>query len=225
MIKITLILLILINLYGFVYSLLITKYNYSSNSKIQQKKIDYSTLKKRLPLILFNISVLMLFNYIGIRYFDYIFLKDYNSIIICLFEVLFVLIIDDFFFYVLHRGMHESKYIYKKIHKIHHRANVPIPFEYIYVHPLEWMSGMIGPFLGMCFIGGIAFQSYCIYLIVRNVHEIHIHSGIKTSVIFNILPFYGNNEHHDIHHAKRYGNYASTFTVWDFLFNTKLENN
>ena len=225
MITITIILLILINLYGFLYSLLITKYNYSYSNKIQLKRIDYGTLKKRLPLILFNVSVLVSFNYVGIKYFDHIFLKEYNSFMICLFEVLFVLIIDDFFFYLLHRGMHESKYIYKKIHKIHHRANVPIPFEYIYVHPLEWMSGMIGPFLGMFFIGGIAFESYCIYLIVRNIHEIHIHSGIKTSVIFNVIPFYGNNEHHDIHHAKRDGNYASTFTTWDLLFNTKLENN
>ena len=225
MITITIILLILINLYGFLYSLLITKYNYSYSNKIQLKRIDYGTLKKRLPLILFNVSVLVSFNYVGIKYFDHIFLKEYNSFMICLFEVLFVLIIDDFFFYLLHRGMHESKYIYKKIHKIHHRANVPIPFEYIYVHPLEWMSGMIGPFIGMYFIGGIAFQSYCIYLIVRNIHEIHIHSGIKTSIIFNVIPFYGNNEHHDTHHADRDGNYASTFTVWDFLFNTKLKNN
>ena len=64
--------------------------------------------------------------------------------------------------------MHENKYIYKKIHKIHHRANVTIPIEYIYVHPFEWMSGFIGPFLGMMFIGGISFESYLIYLIVRN---------------------------------------------------------
>ena len=136
MITITIILLILINLYCFLYSLLITKYNYSYSNKIQLKRIDYGTLKKRLPLILFNVSVLVSFNYVGIKYFDHIFLKEYNSFMICLFEVLFVLIIDDFFFYLLHRGMHESKYIYKKIHKIHHRANVPIPFEYIYVHPL-----------------------------------------------------------------------------------------
>ena len=224
MIAITITLLILINFYGFLYSLLITKYNFSNSFKIQSKNIEYKVLKKRLPLIVFNVSVLIFFNYIGIRFFDHLFLKDYNSIIICFVEILFVLIVDDFFFYILHRGMHESKYIYKKIHKIHHRANVPIPFEYIYVHPLEWMSGMLGPFIGMYILGGIAFESYCMYLIVRNIHEIHIHSGIKTSFIFNMIPFYGKNEHHDMHHAKRDGNYASTFTIWDYLFNTKFKN-
>tara|TARA_B100000029_G_C17149352_1_gene805419 strand:- start:171 stop:665 length:495 start_codon:yes stop_codon:yes gene_type:complete len=164
-----------------------------------------------------------MFNFIGVKYFHHVFLTEYISPIICFTQIIFVLIVDDFFFYLLHRIMHESKYIYKKIHKIHHRANVPIPLEYIYVHPLEWMSGMIGPFLGMYFIGGIAFESYCIYLIIRNLHEIHIHSGIKTSIFYKILPIYGSNEHHDIHHAKRDGNYASTFIIWDLIFRTKLK--
>ena len=89
------------------------------------------------------------------------------------------------YFYFLHRLMHENKFIYKTIHKIHHRAITPMPFEYIYVHPLEWSSGMIGPFLGMLLIGGISFESYMLYLVIRNMHEIHIHSGIKTSKTFN----------------------------------------
>ena len=118
--------------------------------------------------------------------------------------------------------MHENKYIYKVIHKIHHRANVTIPIEYIYVHPLEWMSGMIGPFLGMVMIGGISFEAYLVYLIVRNLHELHIHSGIKTSFLHKIIPFYGANEHHDLHHAKRDGNYASTFIFWDVLMKTRF---
>ena len=139
-----------------------------------------------------------------------------------LFEVLFVLTIDDIFFYVLHRMMHENKYIYRKIHKIHHRANAPIPIDYIYVHPLEWSSGMIGPFIGMLLIGGISIYSFWIYLIVRNLHEIHIHSGIKTSWFKFLIPFYGDNEHHDLHHAKRDGNYASTFILWDKIMGTKF---
>ena len=222
---ITVFLLFFINFYGVVFSYLITKKNFSAVSKIQVKKISYETFLKRIPLCSFNILILIILNAIALQYFEDFFLKEYFSPGILCLEIFIVLAIDDFFFYFLHKYMHANKFIYKKIHKIHHRANTPIPIEYIYVHPLEWMSGMIGPFIGMYFIGGIAFQSYCIYLIVRNIHEIHIHSGIKTSIIFNVIPFYGNNEHHDTHHADRDGNYASTFTVWDFLFNTKLKNN
>ena len=100
-----------------------------------------------------------------------------------------------------------------------------MPFEYIYVHPFEWMSGMIGPFLGMYLLGGISFFAYCVYLVVRNMHEIHIHSGIKTSQYLKNVPLYGINEHHDVHHSKRMGNYASTFTLWDILLKTKIKGN
>ena len=219
----TVVLLILINIYGFLYSVFITKYNFFSNNKIQTKIIGYKTLIGRLPLVLFNISILIILNVIGIMYFDYIFLRDYDSILRTCIEIGFVLLVDDFFFYILHRIMHENKYIYKKIHKIHHRANVPIPFEYIYVHPFEWMSGMIGPFIGMFLIGGISFEAYCIYLVVRNMHEIHIHSGLKTTGIIKLFPFYGTNEHHDIHHSRRDGNYASTFVFWDLILGTKIK--
>ena len=222
MVLITVLLLIIINLYGFLYSVCITKYKLFVNNKIQTKIINYDILVSRLPLVCFNVFVLIVLNVVGITFFDHLFLRDYNSIARSLVEVFFVLLVDDFFFYILHRVMHENKYIYKKIHKIHHRANVPIPFEYIYVHPLEWMSGMIGPFVGMILMGGISFESYCFYLIIRNIHEIHIHSGLKTAYFFRFFPFYGINEHHDIHHSKRDGNYASTFIIWDIIFNSKI---
>ena len=46
--------------------------------------------------------------------------------------------------------------------------------------------------------------------------------GIKTSWIKFLIPFYGDNEHHDLHHAKRDGNYASTFILWDKIMGTKF---
>ncbi len=220
-ILITIILLIIINSYGFLYTYLITDKSYKKNKKIQDKSNDLSILKKRTPLVLFNISILIILNSVGLYYFKDFYIKDYTSILFIFFEVVFVLTIDDIFFYILHRTMHENKFIYRKIHKIHHRANTPIPIDYIYVHPLEWSSGMIGPFIGMLLIGGISIYSFWIYLIVRNLHEIHIHSGIKTSWIKYFIPFYGDNEHHDLHHAKRDGNYASTFVLWDRIMGTK----
>ena len=219
---ITVLLLIFINFYGVVFSYLITKKNFLAISKIQVKKISYETFLKRIPLCSFNILILIILNVIALQYFDDFFLKEYFSPGILCLEVFIVLIIDDFFFYFLHKYMHTNKFIYKKIHKIHHRANTPIPIEYIYVHPFEWMSGMIGPFIGMVLMGGISFYSYVIYLLVRNFHELHIHSGILTSKLFKILPFYGTNEHHDMHHSKRDGNYSSTFTYLDYFFKTKI---
>ena len=105
----------------------------------------------------------------NIYYFKNFFISDYTTLSIELLKLSVVLLVDDIFFYFLHRSMHESKYLYKKIHKIHHRANTPIPIDYIYVHPFEWLSGFIGPFIGMIILGGISFNTFCAYLIIRNI--------------------------------------------------------
>ena len=222
-ISITLILLFCINFYGFLYSYLITTTSFFEKLKIQDKNINYDVLKSRVPLVLFNVIVLMILTTIGLYYFKSYYISDYTSFYIETGKLIIILLVDDVFFYFLHRTMHENKFIYKTIHKIHHRANTPIPIDYIYVHPLEWLSGFIGPFIGMLLIGGISIETFWAYLIVRNVHELHIHSGLKTSsFISKIIPFYGPNEHHDLHHAKRDGNYASTFVLWDKIFKTQF---
>ena len=139
-------------------------------------------------------------------------------------QVLLIIVIDDAWFYGWHRLMHEHKGLYRRIHKIHHRAYAPLPIEYIYVHPLEWMVGGIGPFVGLILVhtvwGAIPAWTLWAYLLVRNLHELDIHSGIKSWIGLH-LPLYAPAEHHDLHHAKPgKGNYASTFTLWDKLFKT-----
>ena len=62
-----------------------------------------------------------------------------------------------------------------------------LPIEYIYVHPLEWMVGAIGPFLGLITVlllwGSVPAWTLWGYLLVRNLHELDIppessrHSG------------------------------------------------
>ena len=96
------------------------------------------------------------------------------SFIMIIGQLFVVIIFDDAFFYILHRIMHENKFIYTKIHKIHHRANSPIPLDYIYVHPLEWMSGFIGPFIGILILGGVSIYTFWLYLFIRNFHEFAI---------------------------------------------------
>ena len=41
---------------------------------------------------------------------------------------------------------------FKTIHRIHHKAITPVALEYIYVHPLEWLMGYIGPFIAIYLI-------------------------------------------------------------------------
>ena len=220
---ITIILVFSINAIGYLYSYLIVTKKIGTNTQIQpnaSREIEY--FRNHRFLFLFNVCLLIFFVFIGLYFFgDYIIsinseLTTLNIIV----QLFVILLFDDTFFYFLHRLMHENKFIYRKIHKIHHRANSPIPIDYIYVHPLEWMSGFIGPFIGILILGGVSIYSFWLYLLVRNFHELSIHSGLKTSLVK--FPFYGTNEHHDKHHEKRDGNYVSTFVLWDILLKTKL---
>ena len=60
----------------------------------------------------------------------------YNSFLIFLLQIAVILIIDDFYFYWFHRLLHKNKFLYEKIHIIHHKASNPFPADYLYEHPL-----------------------------------------------------------------------------------------
>ena len=220
----TLLLVLLINISGYIYSFLFVKNIIGNQSRIQiQSRTNLSYLNNHVPLVAFNVLTLMLFVFIGLYFFHgYIINNHQISIYKVIIQLFVILLFDDTFFYFLHRMMHENKFIYKTIHKIHHRANAPVAIDYLYVHPLEWMSGFIGPFIGIILLGGVSIYTFWLYLFVRNFHELAIHSGLKSSFISRIFPFYGTNEHHDLHHEKRDGNYASSFTFFDLVFKTKL---
>ena len=45
--------------------------------------------------------------------------------------------IEEVLFYYMHRMCHESKWLYKHIHKIHHEFHDVVPLAADYCHPLE----------------------------------------------------------------------------------------
>ena len=54
------------------------------------------------------------------------------------------MIIEDFLFFFIHKLLH-TKYLYKKIHKIHHEYYSPMPLTAFYSHPLEFILSNIVP--------------------------------------------------------------------------------
>lgn len=200
----------------------------SGMNEIQKKKYKTDLLKKRIPLIALNCFFLVFINVFGL-YFGYDFFDHQSgfSIWMVLLQVVVVVVIDDVYFYFYHRFLHENKWALHHIHGIHHQAITPFPLEYMYVHPMEWFIGSVGPFLGFFVLWLVGFPitewSFWIYIIVRNLHESDIHSGIP-SRIFNHIPFIAPAEHHDLHHSRPFGNYASTLLIWDRLFATRVSN-
>ncbi len=223
----TVLIIVSCNLIGFIFSLASIHFKFLEKYKIQKRKIKSITFYKRLPLIFFNIFLLIVTSCMGLYFFlDTIILDtSFNSIIKILFQLFVIFVIDDIYFYFLHLFMHKNKFILKKIHSIHHRAISPVALEYMYVHPLEWLSGYIGPFLGMFILslmGPVNIFAFWLYQIIRNIHELDVHSGFK-SKISKWIPYWGETEHHDKHHELLNGNYATTFTFWDDFFNTKIK--
>ena len=224
-ILITVAILFCTNLIGYIYTALILHTNLINDYRIQPKEYFAKRFYERFPLILFNISILLSVGIVGV-----FLLKDFidfglPTVWVFTWQLVLIFLIDDLYFYFYHSALH-TKFLYKHIHKTHHRSTMPIPMEYIFTHPLEWFFGAIGPFIGLVVIASfseINIYAFWVMSALRNLHELDIHSGIKSSKITSLIPFYGTTEHHDLHHSKNRGNYASTFTLWDKVFGTEID--
>lgn len=214
------------NLIGFIYSAMALYSNLFSRYRIQSKSYEKGILGKRLPLYSLNLIILIALSGSSMLMFGQFFDTKLDSWWIIASQVLFVFLIDDIWFYFAHRWMHENKLVLKKIHSIHHRATTPFPLEYLYVHPLEWMLGMIGSAIGIGLIFIIMpmnIYAFWIFGLIRNLHEIHIHSDLHIPYLSSI-PFISSTKNHDDHHAFLNGNYASTFSIWDRVLKTQFKN-
>ncbi|MEY4604534.1 MAG: hypothetical protein RIT43_1826 [Bacteroidota bacterium] len=216
--------LLLSNLIGLIYSMVVLKSSIFSVFRIQSKPYRKGLFSERMPLFLLNFVLLLAVSGSGAY-----FLSDYLSyelnIPLIVLQVILAFVFDDIWFYFYHRWLHENKFMLKHVHSIHHRATTPFPLEYLYGHPLEWMLGMIGVLIafGIFFVfGGINAFAFWIFGLLRNLHEIHIHSDLELPVISKI-PFISTTKHHDDHHSKLNGNYASTFHWLDKVFKTEFK--
>lgn len=192
------------------------------------KHPNVNSYRDRLPLIAFNmIFVLGVLVFAG-NFLGHMFSFS-NSIpwwSIAL-QAIFMAVVDDLWFYFAHRWMHESDWLFRHIHSIHHRVRSTLPIDYIYVHPLEWMFGGFGIPLSCAilylFLGSVSAYGFIIFGAFKVIHEINIHSGIKSWVLErHPLKFFGSSETHGNHHFKIKGNYASSFKWLDHYLRSKL---
>ena len=218
----TILVLVGSNLFGLLYSMLVLKTDLFKSFRIQSKSYQEAIFRKRMPLFLFNFVILLCVAGTG-SYLIYDSIEtSFTSLWIIGLQVLFAFIVDDAWFYFFHRWLHENKFMLRHVHSIHHRATTPFPLEYLYAHPLEWMLGMIGVGIGFALILIVMpINVYAIWLfgLLRNLHEIHIHSDLELPFFSNV-PFLSKTKHHDDHHSKLAGNYASTFNWMDRIFKT-----
>lgn len=184
-----------------------------------------SVLWQRLPLIGLNTFILVVTIIVGLALGYGLFDFEWQGTLAVIAQILFLVFLDDAYFYFFHRALHRKPYLYKKFHQIHHRAVAPFALEYIYVHPLEWIirAAAIPVGVGVIYFvnGSVSVHAFWAFALWFNFHEIDIHTGFRP-FLARFVPFLATTEHHDRHHEKKQGNYGSTFTIWDRLLGTTI---
>lgn len=134
-------------------------------------------------------------------------------------EVLASLLLYDFMYYFLHRGMHHPK-LMKYVHGVHHFVRFPTSSESIYLHPLENVAGLGLLCLAMVIIGPVSWVSFLVIFFVHSTANILVHSNLVLPYRgFKLFNFWAKK--HDLHHGKHLNrNYASIFPFWDLMFDT-----
>jgi len=129
--------------------------------------------------------------------------------------IMFLFIWADFHFYWIHRLLHESKWLYHNVHKVHHESHNPNPWSGLSFHPIE---------------AAMYFSSLSIVLVVPL--ERWMYDGFRIALL--LAPIGGHigfghpscpwGYDHFIHHSKFNYNFGSGLFpfngIWDNLCGT-----
>ena len=142
-------------------------------------------------------------------------------------DIVAVLMVFDFFYYLTHRFLFHGK-ILRKVHSLHHQVHDPTYIDALYVHPLETGIGLV-LFLGsiplVASLGGGTLNAFSVAvatLVFTQVNTIN-----HTFVHLPYFPFRTLDKVtslHAAHHADmNRGNFATLTMLYDWLFGTLEE--
>ncbi|KAK2166935.1 hypothetical protein LSH36_33g03043 [Paralvinella palmiformis] len=128
--------------------------------------------------------------------------------------------IEDTWHFFIHRLAHDKR-VYKYVHKVHHYYQTPFGMTAEYAHPVETMVLGMGFFIGILLFSNHVIMLWA-WVSARLLETVDVHSGYDIPYInpFHLIPGYAGAKFHDFHHYNFTGNYASTFSWWDWLFGT-----
>jgi sterol desaturase/sphingolipid hydroxylase (fatty acid hydroxylase superfamily) len=144
-----------------------------------------------------------------------------------LLDIVAVLMVFDFFYYLTHRFLFHGKPL-RQIHSLHHQARQPTYVDALYVHPIETSIGLV-LFLGSIpLVGALgggplsAFSMAVAALVFTQANQLN-----HTFVNLPYFPFRTIDRITSIHAAHHVnmscGNYATLTMLYDRLFGTLEE--
>jgi|GEM_PF-418586 len=145
-----------------------------------------------------------------------------------LLDIVVVLMVYDFFYYLMHRFMfHDSKFLggpLKWVHAVHHRQHNPCRMDSSYIHPIEVALGLglfVVTIFALSFIMG---NFHVVTLVVTWVafSQINLHNHTlweSDHFPFKYMKYVSEMHHH--HHARfTGGNFATISLLYDWMFGT-----
>ena len=144
-------------------------------------------------------------------------------------QIFCCMMIDDTWFYWFHRLFHAIPYLYKTVHKQHHKFTRPNVFATEFAHPIEdiWVNS-IGTIVGPLILGGHPFL-FIMYPAMKIYQSMEAHSGFNIPFPFSFASVIDSMDcapAHDFHHSHNVGNFGGWTMLWDWLCrtDTKYEN-
>lgn len=198
------------------------------NAKIQKRNAVSTDFIRE---ILYSIQTTFIFSIIGFIIFESP-LKKYTQIYTeinkfgwwwIIGSTLVGLIIQDTYFYWMHRTLHH-KLLFKHTHLLHHKSSNPSPWASYSFHFFEaWTEGAV--LLIISILIPIHPISVLLFTIISFIINVYGHLGyeiaprwFRDSFLFTITV---SSVYHNLHHSKFNGNYGLYFRMWDRIMKTE----
>lgn len=140
------------------------------------------------------------------------------------FDIFLIVMIYDFFYYLMHRFLLHGKSRLRQVHALHHRARKPTYIDSLYVH---WVENIMGLGLFVVTIGGLGWYfggihsvsvalAFLLWTNQNTINHVEVDLPYFPFRILNYL-----TDKHQVHHENMHmGNYASITPLFDFMFGT-----
>lgn len=139
---------------------------------------------------------------------------DYGVVYTLLAPVLMFVALEAVAYYT-HRLLH-VQWLFRPIHRWHHRCVAPTPFNTVTMHPVELLIFQATAFVPVFIlpIHYIAFIGLLVYVLLFNIMD---HSGIK---LRHWLPWHSTSSFHDDHHVYFHCNFGQNLAFFDRFHGT-----
>ncbi|MGK0359600.1 MAG: 4-alpha-methyl-delta7-sterol-4alpha-methyl oxidase [Bradymonadia bacterium] len=139
-------------------------------------------------------------------------------------QLLLFIYVDDFLYYFMHRAMHRSPFMWRRVHAWHHRTKTPWAVGAHDMHPVEFIA-TASLMLALPVLIGAHVAVIWMWIAIRQIEAAEGHCGYDFPIALNrLIPFSGGAAHHDFHHSQVKGNFAGFMPHVDRWLGTLVRN-